>query len=217
MTLSLCITFYDLDFHLLDDLLNLLKEQTLAPDEIILSSSGLSDELLKNYKTLNINNVDVSIASVNSEKRHLPGAARNLGALNSTSDYVMFLDVDDIPHPEKIKLTMEYIEGFDFLLHNYFPNCDYNSFNYSNISVCTNLSCEPECTNLIAIIPPSPKKLAIAHGPITVKRSIFNSIKQSESLNRGEDGRFCQNLVNYGYKGIFLHLPLINYRPSSAR
>eukprot|EP01047_Picozoa_sp_COSAG01_P044586 COSAG01_NODE_4045_length_5407_cov_8390.305388_1_plen_40_part_10 len=36
-TLSLCITCYDGDYHLLDTLLNEVKKQTVAPNELIIS------------------------------------------------------------------------------------------------------------------------------------------------------------------------------------
>eukprot|EP01048_Picozoa_sp_COSAG05_P028310 COSAG05_NODE_8715_length_678_cov_0.753022_2_plen_66_part_01 len=41
-TLSLCITCYDGDYHLLDTLLNEVKKQTVAPNELIISSFARS-------------------------------------------------------------------------------------------------------------------------------------------------------------------------------
>ena len=46
-SISFCITCYDLDYHLLDGLLEVLKKQTEAPTEIIISSSGIPEDKLK--------------------------------------------------------------------------------------------------------------------------------------------------------------------------
>lgn len=208
MSLSLCITCCDLDFHLLDGLLIEFQKQTIAPNEIIISSSGISDESLDKYKSLEINERTTPIKVVNNPKRHFQSVARNLGAASSSFKYIMFFDVDDFPHPEKIELCMHNIKGLDLLLHNYFPNHEHDSFSYSDVPILSDLLINSSCTNLRV----SPDR-AIHHSHITVKRSIFNSIKYNESIDfyRKEDGKFCQDLVNSGYKGKYLNLPLVNY------
>jgi glycosyltransferase involved in cell wall biosynthesis len=208
MSLSLCITCCDLDFHLLDGLLDEFQKQTVAPNEIIISSSGISDESLDKYKDLKINQEIVDIKITNNRQRHFQSVARNLGAANSAFEYIMFFDVDDFPHPKKIELCMENVKGLDFLLHNYFPSPEHNSFSYSAIPSLSDLLIDSSCTNL-RVIPDH----AIHHSHITVKKSIFNSIKYNESIDfyRKEDGKFCQDLVNSGYKGKYLNLPLVNY------
>lgn len=209
MSLSLCITCCDLDFHLLDGLLIEFQKQTIAPNEIIISSSGISDEFLNKYKNLKINEGTTPIKVVNNPKRHFQSVARNLGAANSASEYIMFFDVDDLPHPKKIQLCELYVKGYDFLLHSYFPNAKYNSFTTEGLDVSTNFSLNTTCTNLSIDM-----NSGIHHSHITVKKSVFNSISYDESpkFYRKEDGKFCQDLLSSGHKGIYLNLPLVNYR-----
>ena len=78
-TLSLCITCYDGDYHLLNTLLSECKKQTVAPDEIIISSSGMKEESLLDINTIKINDNQVPIISVNFLERHSEGKARNEG------------------------------------------------------------------------------------------------------------------------------------------
>eukprot|EP01043_Picozoa_sp_COSAG02_P073532 COSAG02_NODE_14338_length_1283_cov_0.759291_1_plen_130_part_10 len=108
-TLSLCITCYDGDYHLLDTLLNEVKKQTVAPNELIISSSGMEEETLLDIKTLLICGEEVPVISVNSTERHSEGQARNEGAEKSKMEVVQFFDVDDIPHPQRIEITKEIV------------------------------------------------------------------------------------------------------------
>lgn len=210
-TLCLCITCYDLDFYLLDGLLEQFKKQTVAPDEIVISSSGISDESLDKYKNVKINQEIINLKITNNRKRHVQSVARNAGASICESEYIMFFDVDDIPHPQKIEFCKYYIQGYDFLLHNYqINNSKFETFKPLNICTYHNFRINPHCTNLMI-----DNNFAICHGHLTVKSKIFESLKyQQLSFGRkeiGEDGKFCQDLVSNGYNGIFLNIPLISY------
>lgn len=209
MTFSLCITCYDLDFYLLDGLLEQFKNQTDTPDEIIISSSGIKNHSLKKYKNLQINDKNIPIKIANQEQRCVQSVARNAGASMSESDYIMFFDVDDIPHPQKIEFCKHHIQGYDFLLHNYqINNPKFENIKPSNIDTYHNFNIDPTCTNLIIN-----KNLPIHHAHITVKALIFEALKfdESEFYYRKEDGKFCQDLVRNEYRGIFLNIPLVSY------
>jgi glycosyltransferase involved in cell wall biosynthesis len=211
MSIALCITCYDLDFYLLDGLLEQFKNQTDTPDEIIISSSGIKNHLLKKYKNVQINNKNVPIKNTNQEQRCVQSVARNAGASMSESDYIMFFDVDDIPHPQKIEFCKHHIQGYDFLLHNYqINNSKFENIKSLNIDTYHNFSINSTHTNLIV-----DNNFAICHGHLTVKSEIFKSLKYQQisfgKKEMGEDGKFCQDLVRNGYRGIFLNVPLISY------
>lgn len=211
MSLSLCITCYDLDFYLLNSLLEEFKKQTAAPDEIIISSSGVNGQFLERYKNLQIHDKNIPIKITNRKERQVQSVARNAGASICESDYIMFFDVDDIPHPQKIEFCKHYIQGHDFLLHNYqINNPKFETIKSLNIDTYHNFRINPHCTNLMI-----DHNFAICHGHLTVKSKIFQSLKYQQlsfsGKEIGEDGKFCQDLVSNGYNGIFLNIPLISY------
>lgn len=209
MSLSLCITCYDLDFYLLNGLLEEFKKQTTAPDEIIISSSGINGQFLERYKNLQVHNKNVPIKITNQKERQVQSVARNAGASICESEYIMFFDVDDIPHPQKIEFCKHYINGYDFLLHNYQTNNPkFETIKSLNIDIYHNFRINHHCANLII-----DNDLPIHHAHITVKTEIVKTLKFNESsfYYRKEDGKFCQDLVSNGYNGIFLNIPLISY------
>jgi len=89
-SLSVCITCYDGDYHLLEDLLKHFSNQTVAPDEIIISSSGLKEDDLLNKESLLINDEEVPVVQTNSEERIMQSVARNRGSQSATKDLIMF-------------------------------------------------------------------------------------------------------------------------------
>lgn len=84
-------------------------EQTYSKTEIILVNDGSNDgslEVLKEYaerfseKIKLINSINLGAC-----------AARNLGILHSSGEYIQFLDADDILSPDKIKNQIDLIGG----------------------------------------------------------------------------------------------------------
>ena len=209
MNLSLCITCCDLDFYLLGGLLDEFQKQTIPPDEIIISSSGVKNQFLEIYQNFKICGNAVPIKITNQEERWMQSSARNAGALMSDAEYIMFFDVDDIPHPQKIEFCKHYIQGYDFLLHNYQTNnSKFQTLKSLNIDIYHNFSINHACTNLHI-----DKNLSIHHAHITIKTEIFKTLKFNESrfYYRKEDGKFCQDLVFNKYRGVYLDAPLVSY------
>ena len=74
-TISLCITCYDGDYHLLVPLLTKFATQVVLPDEIIISSSGVKEEDLIPLEVLHVNeSIDLSVL----KKLDLDGSVRIL-------------------------------------------------------------------------------------------------------------------------------------------
>tara|TARA_R110002020_G_scaffold81401_7_gene202303 strand:- start:708 stop:1358 length:651 start_codon:yes stop_codon:yes gene_type:complete len=210
-TLSLCITCYDGDYHLLNNLLNECKKQTVSPDEIVVSSSGLREDNLLKIDSLQINGVDVPVISVNSIERHSEGKARNDGALNSNMDIVQFFDVDDIPHPQRIEITRFVFEktDCDALVHNYQTNNE--KFKILPVDSNKIFECWWNPDNGLGggQLRTTPK-YSIAHGPITIKKEISEKIKYSFD-NRAADCKFAGQLMKNNYKVFYYNDILMNY------
>ena len=210
-TLSLCITCYDGDYHLLNNLLEECKKQTVAPDELIISSSGMKENLLLDIDSVEINGKNIPVLTTNSLDRHSEGKARNEGAKKSNMDIIQFFDVDDIPHPQRIELTKEVFNNYncDALVHSYqtdnkkFESLDFKT---SNVFKCWwkpdnglgggQLRANPECN--------------IAHGPITIKKEISEKVKYQYD-RRAADCKFAGELMKKEYNVFYYDEILMNY------
>jgi glycosyltransferase involved in cell wall biosynthesis len=211
MSISLCITSYNKDYSLIYSLLDEFKKQTFPPKEIIFYCSGVDGVNVPN--SIFINSNEIPIYTVFSLKRTNQAMARNICSSVASSNYIMFFDVDDIPHPMKLEITSNILNkttNIDFLLHNY-NQMHHRSNSFENIE--QDLDCYPineidkNSTNVIC------GDHYIHHAHITVKKSVFEKIKFNESTDyyRREDGKFCQDLVLNGYSGIYYPAKLVNY------
>ena len=197
MKLSLCITFYDQDVHLLPSLLKEFERQTVKADEIIIVGNGL-------YENVNFDK------AVLFEKRQMQSVSRNDGIKAFTGDAIMFFDVDDIPHPQKIEITKKALENnIDALVHNY--NINSNLFEYyDKCGLMDGYFTNSEtCTNIVHT-----SKLPVHHSHIAVKRYCLEKVRfnESERFYRSEDGKFCQDLITNGFEIGYSSTKLVNYR-----
>ena len=215
--LSFCITSYYKDIHYLQSLLDKLINQKCAPHEIIIYCSGVRG--IDIPSSIVINNITVPMRTIIDQSPQLQTVARNICADAAHGNIVTFFDIDDIPHPQKIEATLKYIGDYDFLVHSYKKDKnEFDTIDVDNIKYNDKVRANPNpITTNLQVLPERP----IHHGHLTVKKSLFSNIRYDENFYftnslgqkfcNGEDGKFCQDLVNSNYKGIFLDEPLIIY------
>jgi len=209
MNISICITSYHRDIYFLSGLLKELAIQTLEPYEIILYCSGLKS-LINIPTDIGINNKLVPINYIHSCKQTMQSIARNICASVATGDVIIFFDIDDIPHFQKIEIT-EYVfnhHDIDFFLHNYSKSkSDFTLVDINKIALLNDLSIDNNSTNIHCMDYP------IHHAHIAVRKEIFNDVRFNESISayRKEDGLFCQALLNKKYQGIYTPEKLVVY------
>lgn len=212
MKISFCITAYDQDCYLLSNLLDMLVSQTASPDEIIIYISGISK--LDLPKRIFINTKSVPIYAFYSLKRTMQSVARNICSKIASGDILIFFDVDDEPHPQKIEITQLLFnrQHAEFLLHNYIPSPirnqpKFSTIDQNSIEARTDLIADNQSTNLIC------GNMPIHHAHIAVKRKVFDTVSFNEDprFYRKEDGKFCQDLLLYNYKGIYCPETLVRY------
>jgi glycosyltransferase involved in cell wall biosynthesis len=209
LTISLCITCYQKDYHFLSGVLEQIRNLTDLPDEIVIASSGLSETQLTHPSCLQNDKQIIPIVAVNSAGSRLPGWARNTAGLASNMDIVLFLDIDDVIHPQKIKWIRQIFNDYDcdMLVHNYTlppfePFIIYDKLD--RIEKITQVA--PNCVNLR-----TEHNEGITHGHITIKRKILDHIKYNENRKVGEDGEFCQQVFHNSYNIWYCNYPLIYY------
>ena len=203
-----------------------LQRQSVAPDEIIISSSGLKNSDLTHSEELIIGDKIVPIVTVNKKKRHSEGEARNLGGENSRMEIIQYLDVDDIPHYQRTEFTKKVFaeNDCDALVHHYMvvprhktpkrvENIFYNNFKEMTFSGDRVFECIVGDNGQLKIVwRDSVDKYAnIAHGPISIKTKIKKKINYTTS-SRGADCVFCKNVIKNNYKIFYYHDNLMHWR-----
>lgn len=93
ITLGIVLTVYNAEAYIKNTLQS-LKLQRVFPDEVIIVDDCSTDKSLQICRDLMGQNQNVVIVS--KAKNEGPGLARNTGFERCTSDYVLFLDDDDI-------------------------------------------------------------------------------------------------------------------------
>ena len=212
MKLSFCITCYNGDYFLLDRLFDVLKNQTQAPDELIVYSSGFDDELYFKTKYLDIADKKIYITYINSKQRTIQSIARNICASVASGDIIVFFDIDDIPHFQKIEITKNLfsIHSPDFVVHSYSTvNLINNPIDISKSLIKTDLAIDQSCTNIYS----KSYEALVHHAHIAVKRKCFQKVKFNESFEfyRKEDGKFCQDLISNNFNGLYIDEKLVFY------
>lgn len=76
--------------------------QTLLPAELIVVDDCSSDETIEAVQGVARRESDVRITVVSSKRRGA-GAARNLGVERANTEYIAFLDADDLWYPDKLE------------------------------------------------------------------------------------------------------------------
>ena len=212
MKLSFCITCYDGDYILLERLLLALQKQTVAPDELIVYSSGFDDEIFLKTEHIKIAGKNIEIKYINSLERTIQSIARNVCASFASGNIIIFFDVDDIPHFQKIEITKNLFNQHDpdFIVHSYsVKGIDDSFIDQSKSIIKKDLVFSPCNTNIYSKSYDS----MVHHAHIAVKKKCFEKVKFNESYDfyRKEDGKFCQDLLTNKFKGLYIDEKLVFY------
>lgn len=207
-TISLCITCWHKDVHFLPELLNYIKIQTVQPDEIIVVANNIQELT-----------VPEGIKSDYVQERRPVSWSRNRCAELSTSDIVVFFDVDDIPHSQKLEATKQLFDttDADCFVHGFTEFSDTKD-KYLNFDFCK----VNELTHDGYLKIPNGDNKDLHHGHLAVKRDIILKNRYNEMLGFyergfqywGEDSEICNRLFSSGYKFYYSNCKLVNYRPS---
>ena len=212
MNISFCITCYDGDYFLLDRLLSHLQKQTVAPDELIVYSSGIDDNLYFKTEHIQIADKKIAIKYINSIQRTIQSIARNICASFASGDIIVFFDVDDIPHFQKIEITKKLFSSndADFIVHAYSTiNIDEKPIDISKSIIKKDLVFNNSNTNIYS----KSYDRMIHHAQISVKKKCFDRVRFNESYEfyRKEDGKFCQDLLANNFTGLYIDEKLVFY------
>lgn len=219
MKIGVAIPCYNGHINALFDLLDSIQNQTVLPNQVIVSSSSTTDfKINKEYS--------FPLEIIITEDKKNAAQNRNIAASYlSDMDYVTFIDADDIMHPQRIEVLLKVIDACnsDIILHNFYSETELNNNlifeKIEKLNIRT-YSLIPSWSGCITHINGYSDKIdRIHHSQVTVKKEIFDQVKFPEELefNRKEDSIFCHRVFRlHNIKNAYIKNKLSYYKPSNT-
>lgn len=192
----------------LDNLLKTIQEQTIQPTEIIITLSSVpeggyaTDELNKRLQTI----VDAPLTVLGTSEKCYAGVNRNRGADASKGDYILFMDADDLMHPQCVEIILRtFIEKDPIAVVHGFVKSQgnlprvigkYRTFD-GNYLYDFHKKNPPKNNTLIGL-----PHNNLHQGHISVKKKVFQDGVRYTKRVRGQDSQFLRKLLDhYSYLG----------------
>ena len=206
---SIIIPVYNQEKYLAETL-NSVLNQTYSNWECVLVNDGSTDNsvaILQPFLTQ-----DNRFYFINSENKGVSNA-RNLALQQTKGKYVLFLDGDDLIHPEKINLAISNFQkdsdlSIVFNMTNYFQDTIENVLYPMNIS--------PELLNFNGLLLYWGEKIILPIHSAIIKKSLFDGIEYNSELTAQEDWLVWLRLFQKNPKVLVLDTVLSYYRKHNS-
>jgi glycosyltransferase involved in cell wall biosynthesis len=212
-TISVVIPCIPKHIKHLNELLHSIESQTLLPQEVIIALSETNNQYcikLQNEYNKLYNKLKIIFNCV--EHNAYAAENRNRGARIVNTDYITFIDADDLMNPNKIMTIIKLFKTIDtdVILHTIKDKKITNKIIYSD-EIRSQI--DKNHTNYLQ------HKLfglnnRIHHAHISIKTDVYNKYKQNEDSKyyRKEDSEFVKRLINSDVKTIIIDTDLTQYR-----
>lgn len=121
MTTSVIVPCVARHFFWLSGMLEAYQNQTVRPDEIVISLSEVESLSSKEIDLLEKGLWDFKLKIIRNFGKIMDGENRTIAMDNSIGDILIFSDADDIPHPQRVEIVKYIFENYevDHILHAY--------------------------------------------------------------------------------------------------
>jgi len=198
---TLCVTCWSQDVHMLSETLSAFRAQESAPDEIVVVGNGLREIKVDNS----------SIRTFAEPTRRSPSFNRNKGAEIASGDVIIYHDVDDLPHPQKIHFIKKaFLEhDVDAFVHGFSEGMMY-PYRYGDLEI-ERISKIKQDQYLHSDICTDGD---LHHGHLSIKKDLVTKYQYNEDIYFGEDADFIKRVFLAGHHVAYGNHKLINYQPS---
>jgi len=172
----------------ISDTVDSALQQTYKDLEIIIIYDDENDEDLNLIKE--IQKKDNRIKIIKNKKKMGAGTSRNIGISKSTGKYIAFLDADDLWHPEKLKIQINFMKE-----NNYFIS----HTSYSIINENKNIIGKRVARNFFKL-DELLKSCDIGTSTVVLKKSLINRNIEFATLITKEDFVLWLKLLKEGVK-----------------
>lgn len=222
LTSGVAVPCYYKHFKYLHGLLKSLEQQTRLPDEVVISLSQIENLTQDEMDALEFYPWPFSVKIIRREGIFMEGSNRTTAARNISSDVVICIDADDIPHPQRVEAIMQLFETVPEVA----------------MVLCGHAYCPGEsiiCEQAIPLYFPaefaelrfelgSYKWLRLGrssdlvrwesgvhNGSPSLRRNLFEENIFWTDLKNGADLEFNTMMINKGHIAYLIQLPLLHY------
>lgn len=208
MTVSVIIPCDATHFQELSILLEHLRDQTIVPNEVVISLSRV--ESLEENAIISLENQEepFSLKILRHYGTVSAGENRNLAAKHSSGDILICQDADDLPHPQRVEIAKYMFQTYhiDHLIHGLIsPYKTFIPYEIDKIPVhrfVNIIDRNRYCAD---------NNFYIHNGNICYTRKVAENLSW-DSGKTGEDTRFNERIYASSYRSILIHANLIMYR-----
>lgn len=202
---SIIVPCYYKHFDYIFELLTHLQNQTILPDEVVVSLSECNKVPQETLETVLNTPWPFLLKVLQHEGKMSEGQNRNSACQASFGDVLICQDADDLPHPQRVEIIKYLFETYliDHLIHQY--TAIENSFqNYDNdyVDVQTYYSRKYWKINVPDI----------TNGNVALTREVFQKVKWGEKHQIGQDVQFNQRVYSLFTNKAIAELKLLLYR-----
>jgi glycosyltransferase involved in cell wall biosynthesis len=196
-SVSVVIPAYNAQFTIVRALQS-VADQTFQVTEVIVIDDASTDNTVETVSEYSKNST-IAIRLLPSDRNVGPGSARNRGWDSSNSDYIAFLDADDVWHPRKIEIQvreMEKSSSFSMSCHERIVSV---SHSFPKIDSSIALMRELSLNNFII-------KNRCSTPTVMVRRTVSERYKNKKRY--AEDYLLWMEIIAKHGNALFIQLPL---------
>lgn len=174
--------------------LNTLKEQTNKNFEVIIINDGSTDNTQNECEKFALKNNEMEIKIINQENKGV-SAARNIGLDNANSEWITFIDSDDMVSKKYVEELLKNSKNSDFVVGNF---CEWNENCQKNNSIF-DITTRKE--DLIINLLNEKRAKKLTENAVKSMRNVWGKLYKLELINKNKI-RFNENL-KYFEDGLF--------------
>lgn len=216
LTTSVIIPCVARHFFLLTGLLESYQNQTILPDEIVISISEAEKLNPKHIAALNFCEWGFKLKIISNKGVIYDEPNRTIAMDNSSGSLLIFSDADDIVHPQRVELAKFVFENYDvdYLLHRIGSRKELKQpLDINDIMPVLRFTSLDDLLNNYAY----PKHVPITTGSPCFLRKVADKIKwhmgtTNSQWAAGGDYTYCAQVCKLFKNTVATPLPLILYR-----
>jgi glycosyltransferase involved in cell wall biosynthesis len=191
-------------------LLTHIEQQTMLPDEVIISLGEAHRVQPQVIKTIENKKWAFPCKLLKSNAINYVSKNRNIGCRHATGDVLVLQDADDLPHPQRIEVIKYFFENYqvDFLMHHFImANTPKDAANFTKIPDLELISIDWG-TDFESMF----SQHKFTNGEIAISKDLFSQMQWIESMRRQEDTEFNQRVFKTFKQLLLVEEPLLCYR-----
>lgn len=190
----------------LDNLLFCYANQTMLPDEVVVSVSSCdtsSEELIEKLRN---KSWPFSLNILTTRAKQLAGKNRNNACDHALGDLFICQDADDIPHRQRVEIIAQLHKKthFDHLVHSYFfsraKDMDDQTILTMNKTIyrLDMIKCQPITSSNLGSVQKAMSRMMIPilNGAPIYTRAVFQKVRWREDIGLAEDLSFNQKVYS---------------------